>query len=99
MGSCCTDFDGNLNVFKVKKQSVDELRRQVEKSEQKINMDFFMGKQSLPENSASFGDIGFDPFISKGEPSQGLILDTIKVESVEQFELFYDNKVNFKLQY
>lgn len=44
MGSCCTDFDGSLNVFKVQKESVDALRRQVEKSEDKISMDFFMGK-------------------------------------------------------
>lgn len=32
MGSSCLDFDGTINVFKVLKESVDSLRRQVEKS-------------------------------------------------------------------
>ena len=29
MGSKCMDFDGTLNVFKILKESVDSLRRQV----------------------------------------------------------------------
>lgn len=32
MGSKCMDFDGTLNVFKILKESVDALRRQVDKS-------------------------------------------------------------------
>jgi hypothetical protein len=31
MGSKVMDFDGTINIFKVLKQSVDKIRRQVEK--------------------------------------------------------------------
>ncbi len=44
MGSKVLDIDGTVNVFKVVKESVDRIRRQVEKSEQKISMDFFLTK-------------------------------------------------------
>jgi hypothetical protein len=44
MGSKVMDVDGTLNVFKVLKQSVDHIRRQVEKCEEKINLDFFFIK-------------------------------------------------------
>ena len=44
MGSKVMDMDGTMNVFKVVKESVDKIRRQVEKSEEKLTMDFFLGK-------------------------------------------------------
>ena len=50
MGSKCMDIDGTLNVFKVLKESVDSLRRQVDKSEPNITMDFFLGKEEMQEN-------------------------------------------------
>ena len=43
MGSKCLDVDGTINVFKVLKESVDNLRRQVEKCVPTISMDFFLG--------------------------------------------------------
>ena len=47
MGSKVMDMDGTLNVFKIVKESVDKIRRQVEKSEQKLSMDFFLSKQEM----------------------------------------------------
>jgi hypothetical protein len=44
MGSKVMDMDGTMNVFKIVKESVDKIRRQVEKSEDKLTMDFFIGK-------------------------------------------------------
>jgi hypothetical protein len=44
MGSKVLDIDGTVNVFKIVKESVDRIRRQVEKSEQKLSMDFFLAK-------------------------------------------------------
>jgi hypothetical protein len=44
MGSKIMDVDGTVNVFKVLNESVDTIRRQVEKCEEKINMDFFLSK-------------------------------------------------------
>ena len=44
MGSKVTDFDGTINVFKVMKESVDSIRRQVQKSESKLGMSFFCSK-------------------------------------------------------
>lgn len=38
MGSKVMDIDGTLNVFKVLKESVDSIRRQVEKCQEKINL-------------------------------------------------------------
>jgi hypothetical protein len=83
MGSKCMDIDGTLNVFKVLKESVDSLRRQVDKSEQNITMDFFLGKEEMQENEFA-QEIGFDPFTSKTH-NEGLLLEGLKVESVEQF--------------
>lgn len=47
MGSKCIDFDGTLNVFKILKESVDSLRRQVDKSEPNINMEFFVAQEDM----------------------------------------------------
>ena len=47
MGSKVMDVDGTLNVFKVLKQSVDDVRRQVDKCESKINLDFFLIKEDM----------------------------------------------------
>lgn len=44
MGSKVMDMDGTINVFKIVKESVDKIRRQVEKSEEKLSIDFFIGK-------------------------------------------------------
>ena len=44
MGSKVMDTDGTINVFKIVKESVDKIRRQVDKSEAKLSMDFFMTK-------------------------------------------------------
>ena len=43
-------------------------------------------------------EIGFDPFCQKHE-GQGLSLEGVKVESVEEFELTYDSKLTFNLKY
>ncbi len=45
MGSKVMNFDGTMNIFKVLKSSVDNIRRQVEKSEPKINMEFYNCKE------------------------------------------------------
>ena len=67
MGSKVMDMDGTLNVFKIVKESVDKIRRQVEKSEQKLSMDFFLSKQEMeletPGNKIN--ELNFDPFYSK----------------------------------
>lgn len=61
MGSKVTDFDGTINVFKVMKESVDSIRRQVQKSETKLGMSFFCAKEELNEPKPIDG-MGFDPF-------------------------------------
>ena len=53
MGSKCLDVDGTINVFKILKESVDHLRRQVEKSSPSISMDFFLCKEEMQENIIS----------------------------------------------
>ena len=53
MGSKCLDVDGTINVFKILKESVDHLRRQVEKSAPSISMDFFICKEEMQENIIS----------------------------------------------
>lgn len=45
MGSKVMDFDGTVNVFRIVKESVDMIRRQVDKSEGKLSLDFFLGKE------------------------------------------------------
>lgn len=47
MGSKVMDTDGTVNVFKVVKESVDQIRRQVDKSAERLSMDFFLGKEEL----------------------------------------------------
>jgi len=38
MGSKVTDFDGTINIFKVLKQSIDAIRKQVDKCQPKIGL-------------------------------------------------------------
>ena len=45
MGSKVMDTDGTVNVFKVVKESVDQIRRQVDKSAERLTMDFFLRKE------------------------------------------------------
>lgn len=44
MGSKVMDFDGTINNFKILKNSVDRVRRQVEKGETLLGMNFFCSK-------------------------------------------------------
>ena len=99
MGSKVMDMDGTLNVFKIVKESVDMIRRQVEKSEQKLTMDFFLSKQDILPGAHKMDELGFDPFYSPSEPSGGLQLDGVRVESVEEYELFFDQKLSFNVKY
>jgi hypothetical protein len=98
MGSKVMDMDGTINVFKIVKESVDKIRRQVEKSEEKLSMEFFLSKQEfMPESKMD--ELNFDPFYAKEEPHTGLQLDGVRVESVEEYELFFDQKLNFNVRY
>ena len=102
MGSKCIDFDGTLNTFKILKESVDSLRRQVDKSQKNINMDFFISQEDMEtEGQANLymEEIGYDPFTQKLKNTEGLCLQGIRVESVEQFDLIYDSKLTFNLKY
>ena len=68
MGSKCVDFDGTLNIFKILKESVDTLRRQVEKSDQNISMDFYICQedmQTTEQPNLYMEEIGYDPFTQK----------------------------------
>ena len=51
MGSKNLDVDGTTNVFRILKQAVDQMRRQVEKCEEKITLDFYQMKEDLQESS------------------------------------------------
>jgi hypothetical protein len=62
MGSKVTDTDGTVNVFKVVKESVDQIRRQVNKSEEKLSMNFFLAKEELEGGSGGMEELSFDPF-------------------------------------
>lgn len=49
MGSQSLDYDGTINVFKVIKEAADQVRRQVEKCQDKISLEFFTLKEEIPE--------------------------------------------------
>ena len=61
-------------------------------------MNFFLGKQEMPENKIC-EQLSFDPFYKKEEPQGGLQLDGVRVESVEEYELVFDQKLNFNVKY
>ena len=44
-------------------------------------------------------ELDFDPFYRKEEPQGGLQLDGVRVESVEEYDLFFDQKLNFNVKY
>ena len=44
-------------------------------------------------------ELDFDPFYTKEEPQGGLQLDGVRVESVEEYDLFFDQKLNFNVKY
>ena len=77
------DVDGTINVFKILKESVDSMRRQVDKSLPNISMDFYLCKEEMQENIIN-EELGFDPFMEKTFV-HGLLLEGLKIESVEQF--------------
>ena len=100
MGSKVMDMDGTVNVFKIVKESVDHIRRHVEKSEKKLTMAFFLSKQEfMPEAGSKMDELGFDPFYSQNEPVNGLQLDGVRVESVEEYDLYFDQKLSFNVNY
>ena len=78
MGSKVMDVDGTINVFKIVKESVDKIRRQVQKSEQKINMDFFLAKEEFMQETR-MDQLSFDPFYNKEEHQGGLQLEGMRV--------------------
>jgi hypothetical protein len=45
IGSKNMDIDGTINTFKVLNDCVDTVRRQVEKSTEKISLDFYFMKE------------------------------------------------------
>jgi hypothetical protein len=65
MGSKIMDVDGTINVFKVLNESVDSIRRQVEKCEEKINVDFYLSKEEIGATENPSDGMSFDPFFSK----------------------------------
>lgn len=85
MGSKVMDFDGTINTFKIMKESVDNIRRQVHKCETKLDMQFFCCKEELHELSKSIDGVNFDPFYSSKEESGygNFSLEGVKLESVE----------------
>ena len=84
MGSKVMDFDGTINTFRVLKNSVDRVRRQVEKGEPLLGMNFFCCKEEMHEPGALIDGMNFDPFYSsKEDPTVGnFSLDGVKMESV-----------------
>ena len=64
-------------------------------------MNFFLSKQEMVlENQPNkIDELDFDPFYSKQEPAGGLQLDGVKVESVEEYDLFFDQKLCFNVKY
>jgi hypothetical protein len=98
MGSKVMDMDGTMNVFKVVKESVDRIRRQVQKSEEKLSMDFFLAKEEI-EGEQRMDELSFDPFYHKEEQRGGLQLEGVRVESVEEYDLYFDQKLTFNVKY
>lgn len=70
----------------------------MEKSQTNISIDFYLTQEEMKEHNF-MEDIGFDPFTEKIGGDTGLALEGIKVESVEQFELIYDNKLSYNVKY
>ena len=72
MGSKVMDFDGTINNFKILKNSVDRVRRQVEKGEALLGMNFYCSKEEMHEPGSLIDGMNFDPFYtSKEDPTAG----------------------------
>lgn len=80
MGSKNIGVDGAISVFRIVKESVDALRRQVEKCLPTIALDFYEAKEELEETNFML-EIGYNPFLEKDAHlhSNGLALEGIKV--------------------
>ena len=98
MGSKVTDFDGTINVFKVLRESVDAIRRQVHQNDAKLGMSFYCSKEEMNEPKPIDG-MGFDPFYSKVDQSGTFSLEGVRLESVEEYELYYEQKYHFHINY
>ena len=64
-------------------------------------MNFFCSKEEMHEPGALIDGMSFDPFYSsKEDPTTGhFSLEGVKMESVEEYELFYDYKYDFNIKY
>ena len=70
----------------------------MKKSQTNISIDFYLAQKEIKEHNF-MKDLGFDLFTEKIGGDTGLALEGIKVESVEQFELIYDNKLSYNVKY
>ena len=61
-------------------------------------MDFFLSREQY-EPSGSIPGLDFDPFYQPKQAPSGLELDCVRVESVEQCDLVFDQKVCFNVRY
>ena len=62
MGSTVLEVDGTVNTFKILQESVDKVRRQIEKCESKVSLDFYLMKEEMKE---AFDGLSFNPFFEK----------------------------------
>lgn len=44
-------------------------------------------------------ELNFDPFYAREEPQGGLQLEGVRVESVNEYELYFDQKLSFNIKY
>lgn len=97
MGSKVSKWDGAISSFKVLREAVDELRRQVQRSEKKVSMNVFCTKEDLKSNNFIDG-VDYDPFYAE-EYTQGLLLDHVRIETVDPHGLYYDSKYKYSINY
>jgi hypothetical protein len=44
-------------------------------------------------------ELNFDPFYHKEESHTGLALEGVRVESVEEYDLYFDQKLTYNVKY
>lgn len=90
MGININGFDGTIDVYKITRQTVDYLRKQVEKSAETIMLPVFFSKVFSLE-----GSLGITNEIA----NEGFELEGLRLESIDEEDLMFEEHVNFYLKY
>lgn len=90
MGININGYDGSIDAYKITRETVDSIRKQVEKSKEEIVFPVFYSKLFSIEGVAGM----------EAAPLDGCFeLEGLRLESINEEDLMFEEHLNFTLKY